>query len=81
MSNPGKRTGGIFQRLGNWIAGTRPPSEGAGQIATGGNAMSQWPGAYDNTPTNGDVYVGGQCCRTVGEVKAATAKFYGHDIE
>jgi hypothetical protein len=81
MSQQGKRSGGIFQRFVNWAAGTPPPSVQQGLIATGGNQQSQWPGSYDDTPTQGDVYVGGVCCRTVGEVKAQTAKFYGHDIE
>jgi hypothetical protein len=77
----GKRSGGLFQRLGNWALGTRPPSEMKGQIETGGNQLSQWPNSYNDTPTSGDVYIGGVRCKTVGEVKAQTAKFYGHDIE
>lgn len=76
-SKAGKRQGGIFQRFGNWVAGTKPPSEEEGQIATGGNAYSQWPADYDNTKLDGAVVVDGKFCRTPGEVKAAVAKKYG----
>jgi hypothetical protein len=80
MSSTGKRRGGIFQRLGNWIAGTPPPSEEDGQTSTGGNQYSQWSDAYNDTKLDGARVIDGKFCRTVGEVKAATAKKYGHDI-
>lgn len=80
MSKTGKRQGGIFRRGWNWIAGTPPPSEDAGQVATGGNQYSQWPSSYDETKLGGVTVIDGKFCRTPGEIKAATAKKYGHDI-
>ncbi len=79
-SRAGRRQGGVFQRLGNWIAGTPPPSEQVAQIATGGNQYSQWPADFDDVKLEGGVIIDGKLCRTPGEVKAATAKKYGTDI-
>jgi hypothetical protein len=82
----GKRQNGIFRRGWNWLAGTTPPttqqvilaSTPASQHGTPTsptNIVVQIPGA-DDTPLGGDVYVGGQCCKTYGELAAANAKFY-----
>lgn len=79
-----KRQGGISQRLWNWVAGTKPQTfnetitsnTNASQhgIVTG---MTDWPSSQNDVSLSGDIYVNGKCCRTVGEYKAACAKFYG----
>lgn len=68
--NLGKRQGGIFQRLGKWIAGEKPPTTEEGYIEHNHN-IAQWGPKFDKTPLGGDKYVNGKCCRTVGEYKAA----------
>lgn len=77
MKNKGKRSGGLVQRFSNWVLGTKPPTEQHAQISQNGNQISQWPSEYDNTAFEGySTDVGGKTCRTAGEHKAATARFY-----
>jgi hypothetical protein len=84
MKRVGKRQGGVLQRLGNWIAGT-PPQTFNQAISSNTSAsqhgittsVADWPSSQDDVPLSGARFVDGQCCRTVGEYKAACAKFYG----
>ncbi len=69
----GKRKGGIFSRFGNWVAGSKPPTTQEGYIQQG-HSISSWSSEHDNTPLDGDRYVNGKCCTTVGEYKAALTK-------
>jgi len=71
----GKKQGGIFQRLGNWVAGTKPPTTEQGYTQEG-HTVSSWSSTFDDTPLDGDRIVDGTHCKTVGEYKAACAKFY-----
>jgi hypothetical protein len=70
--NLGKRKG-FWNRVRDLVSGPKPPSSEQGYIAGGPNP-TQWPGRFDNTPLDGDRYVNGTCCRTVGEYKAASTK-------
>lgn len=77
-----KRKGGVLQKISNWVLGTEPPDIQDAilkNVSTDGivRGMSGWNASHDDTALSGDRYVGGQCCRTVGEYKAACAKFYG----
>jgi len=78
--NKGARQGGAFQRLTNWALGTKPPTEQQGLVATSGNQISEWPAEYDHTALENATVVGGKICYTVGEHKAATAKFYRNKL-
>jgi hypothetical protein len=72
-----KRKGGVFQRLGNWLIGTEPPSEQDAIIASKHNTYSSMSSEYDDTPIN--QMVGSTRCKTVGEYKTACIKKYGPD--
>lgn len=73
----GKRKGGLLSKLGNFVLGKQPDSFQEAILGSqNGSTVSSMPAQYDDTALSGDVYVGGTCCKTVGEYKAACEKFY-----
>ncbi len=71
----GKRQGGWLSKIVDKVLGEYPPTTQDG-YAKGGNFnnISNWDSSFDNTPLDGDIYVNGQRCTTIGEYKAATSK-------
>ncbi len=74
-----KRQGGILQRFGKWIAGEKPEDIQKAYITQRHSEVGGYSSksGYDDTPLDGDQIVGGKHFKTVGEYKAACAKFYG----
>jgi len=74
-----KRKNGLAARFTEWALGKHAPTSQEGYIHHGAH-VSQWPTSYDDTPLDGDRYVGGKCCSSVGEYKAALAKENQYNI-
>jgi hypothetical protein len=72
----GKRPG-FFSKILDRVAGQSPPDIQEAINSSGHATISSFSTEYDNTPLSGDRVVNGKHCRTVGEYKAACAKFYG----
>lgn len=75
--NVGKSQDGVFQRIGQWITGSKSPTIEEAYINNSGRSVSDFSDTYNDTALSGDRYVNGQCCKTVGEYKAACERVYG----
>jgi hypothetical protein len=74
----GKRQGGLWSKAVNFVLGAPVPTEQEAILGSRhGATISSMPAQFDDTPLGGDRVVGGVHCKTVGEYKAACAKFYG----
>jgi hypothetical protein len=71
-----KRKAGLAKRFTNWLLGEPEPTVNQAIRQHFGNqtveySITQLPLECDNALLNGDRYVNGVCCRTVGEYKDA----------
>lgn len=66
-----RRKNGVFSRLGNWLKGEPMPTLAQVTSQTGKRRITDLPASADGVRLEGDRYINGRCCKTVGDVKEA----------